>query len=324
MLNDILRNVGTIVGAAMSGKFDDKNFRFDKTNFRFDGARFHFDGEHDGQTLEELDLTQPAPEKLIVMGSTNVEITEGKTFRINASGEGADALRYSLKDGRLVIMRKDGRDVAHVEVTMPAPRTLVVAGSGMISTNALAPEAKVVIAGSGIIVLDEISIERLKANLMGSGMLVADGSAAKLKLNVAGSGKAMLAHCEVETAKITLAGSGHAMVASDGAIEATTMGSGTLMVFGNAKLTTTSLGSGKIHCAPRENRGPHERPPMDARRTEFARKVANEPAEEEAPAAPEKPKAKKAKKAKPAKAAKPAKPAKPKKAKKAKKPKKSD
>lgn len=246
MLNDILRSVGPMIAAAMAGKFE-------SGEFRFDNGKFHFDGEWEGQRLEDLDLTQPAPEKVMVLGSTAVTIVEGKTFRIQAQGDGADALRFALRDGKLAVLRKGGNDRASVEITMPAPRALGVAGSGSIEADALAANAKLNIAGSGAIALDSISCERLKANIMGSGRLHVGGSVDHLKLSVAGSGIAEMAALEVAQAKISVAGSGVVRLASDGAIEANLMGSGHVTVYGRANCKVHSMGAGKLHCVPRDS-----------------------------------------------------------------------
>ncbi len=260
MFNDILRAVGPIVAAAMAAR----SGKFDSGQFRFDNGHFHFDSELEGAPLEELDLTGGAPEKIVLFGSTHVRIIKGKTFRIKTVGDGADALRFSLSEGRLAITRSnrpgDPDGSASVKITMPAPRSLVIAGSGVIETGTLAKSAKIVIAGSGAIELTGIASERLKANIMGSGHLRASGAVDRLKLNIAGSGSAEMAGLEAAKAKIAVAGSGNAAFASDGTVEASMMGSGCVTIHGRARCSVHSMGSGQIRCIPREEAAPKQKP----------------------------------------------------------------
>ena len=74
-----------------------------------DGAKVTFDGEQ-GKPLEELDLTGAAPTGVALLGPDTVRITRGDTLTIRIDGdpEAASAMRFTLKDGKLGILRKDG------------------------------------------------------------------------------------------------------------------------------------------------------------------------------------------------------------------------
>jgi endonuclease YncB( thermonuclease family) len=251
MLNDIFKSIGPIIASAMAGKFD-------RGEFRFDNGKFHFGGDWEGVPLEDLDLTQPAPEKILVLGPAAVRITQGDTFRIRAEGEGARSLRFSTRDDKLVIARRDagedGATTAMVDLTLPAPRSLAVMGSGSLEAGSLAGEAKISVAGSGSIRLEGIDCERLRVNLMGSGHLQATGKVAKLKLVSAGSGVSDLAGLEAGKARLSTTGSGSIRLASDGEVEAKMMGSGNITIFGRARCQVQSMGSGKFNCIPRDER----------------------------------------------------------------------
>lgn len=118
---------------------------------------FNINGE-EGKKLADLDLTGKAPDEVIVAGPDEVQITPGDALAITVDGDpdAVDKVRFTLKDGALGIMRegkifqKDSK-LAIVKVIMPAPREVMLAGSGKLAAAALAPAAKVTVAGSGTV-----------------------------------------------------------------------------------------------------------------------------------------------------------------------------
>ena len=220
-----------------------------------DGADIKIDGA-DGKKLSELNLTGAAPDEVILLGPDEVKITEGAKLAITVDGEPAasEAIRFSLKGRMLAILRKDstwskgeGKTVV-VNVTMPAPRKITLAGSGKISSSALTANAKIIVAGSGAVETPNVAGESLDVNLAGSGRYRAAGNVGTLTLMIAGSGTAELDAHKVETAKVTVAGSGSARFASDGTVKADIMGSGAVTVRGRATCTVSAMGSGKLVC----------------------------------------------------------------------------
>lgn len=219
-----------------------------------DGATIKLNGE-EGKPLAELDLTGAPPQELVLLGPDEVRITAGDKLAISVAGdaEATDTLRFTLKDGALGILRKDklfAKDgkTAVITVTMPAPREVVMAGSGRIEAQALASTAKVTIAGSGNIEAPAISGEKLELTIAGSGNFRAAGDVKRLDLTIAGSGSAAMDALRAETAKVTIAGSGDASFASDGEVEASIVGSGNVTVKGRARCKLSAVGSGKLVC----------------------------------------------------------------------------
>lgn len=219
-----------------------------------DGATIKLNGE-EGKKLSELDMTGAAPDELALLGPDEVHVTTGDKLKIDVSGdpEATDALRFTLKDGTLGILRKDkvfggNGKTAIVNVTMPALREVTMAGSGRIVLETLAKEASINITGSGTIESGAIETDKLDVNIAGSGSYRAAGNARKLKLNVLGSGSSQLDALRVETADVDVAGSGHAAFASDGEVKANILGSGEVRVRGRARCTVSALGSGKLVC----------------------------------------------------------------------------
>lgn len=209
----------------------------------------------EGKPLAELDMSGQAPDELVLAGPDEIRVTTGDKLAISVEGdpEVKDQIRFSLKDGSLAIHRKDkafgsGDKVAIVNVTMPAPREVVMAGSGKITTAQLASKAEVTVAGSGTIETGSVSGESLDVTIAGSGNFRAAGNVKTLDMTIAGSGSAQMDALKVDKADISIAGSGSTSFASDGEVEASIMGSGNVTVKGRARCTVSSMGSGKLVC----------------------------------------------------------------------------
>lgn len=209
----------------------------------------------DGKPLAELDMSGAAPQELVLAGPDEVHVTTGDKLAITVEGDPAvkDELRFSIKDGSLAIHRKDkmfgsGDKVAIINVTMPALREVVMAGSGKIVTAQLASKAEVTIAGSGSIESSAIAGESLDLTIAGSGNFRGAGNVKSLDMTIAGSGSAVMDALRVDKADISIAGSGDAAFSSDGEVDASIMGSGSVTVKGRARCTVSSMGSGKLVC----------------------------------------------------------------------------
>ncbi|MEY4721513.1 MAG: hypothetical protein RIQ46_1238 [Pseudomonadota bacterium] len=205
-----------------------------------DGADVSINGGK-GQPLAELDMTGAPPKGLILLGPDEVRLRSGEKLAITVDGDPAlvSAMRFTLKDGTLGILRDKGSwtdsSTAIVNVTMPAPETLVAAGSGTIRAEGLAPRAEVTIAGSGDVETLAVAATKLDVTIAGSGSYRAAGTAENLEMTIAGSGDAAMEGLKAQTAKITIAGTGRSRFASDGTVTADILGSGEVQVRGQAK-----------------------------------------------------------------------------------------
>ena len=249
-----------------------------------DGPNVNFNiGDTDAVPLSELDMSGPAPLKLVLAGPDDVIVTEGNKLAITVEGDSTarDLVRFSLDNDTLGISRKDGKwkDVgtAIVRVTMPAPTEVLLAGSGTIKSAKLAGKASVTVAGSGRIDIAEVKASALDITVAGSGQLAAGGQADSLDMTIAGSGSADMPGLSVGSADLTIAGSGNASFASDGKVDASIMGSGNITVSGKATCTVSAMGSGTVRCAD----GPVASPAAPA--------APLAPATPDAPPAPEAP-----------------------------------
>ena len=211
----------------------------------------------EGKKLSELDLTGAPPTEVALLGPDTVRIAQGEALAISVDGdpEVVEEMRFTLKDGKLGILRKGPRvnddRVATVNVTMPAPKKLMMAGSGKIFAPALAREsARVTVAGSGAVETERVETDELKVDIAGSGSYRAAGNAKSLRLAIAGSGDARMGALKVDEAKVDIAGSGDSTFASDGNVRANIMGSGEVRVIGRATCKVSSMGSGRLVCEP--------------------------------------------------------------------------
>lgn len=210
-----------------------------------------------GKPLSEIDLTGTPPDELVLMGPDKVRLIQGDKLAITVEGDKSvtDKLRFTLKDGTLGVLREgknfgEGDGKAVVNVTMPAPKTLTMAGSGKISSAALASKAKVTIAGSGDIETPNVAGEELDLTIAGSGSYRGAGNVEALDISIVGSGSAAMGALKASKADLTIAGSGNSVFASDGEVKAKIMGSGSVTVRGRARCTVESMGSGKLVCEP--------------------------------------------------------------------------
>ena len=207
----------------------------------------------EGKKLSELDMGGTPPGNIVLAGPDHVRLTEGAKLAISVDGDPqvAEQLRFTLQDGTLGILRtrswKQGGAVT-VNVTMPAPREVTLAGSGTIEAPALGKDASVTVAGSGDIRAGTISGDSFNLTVAGSGTMHGGGAIRDLDMTIAGSGTADLAALRSDKAKVTIAGSGNAVMTSDGEVSATILGSGQVTVKGRATCSVSSMGSGKLVC----------------------------------------------------------------------------
>lgn len=211
-------------------------------------------GDSEGVPLAELDTSGAPPTKLVLAGPDNVVVSEGPGLDIDVSGDqkAVDALRFTLDDGALGVMRDKNADKrigsATVRVTMPSLNSIVMAGSGEIEADSLSGEAEVTIAGSGRAKVAKVTATKLDLTIAGSGEFEASGAVENLDLTIAGSGASKMAGLQVERANISVVGSGDAEFASDGKVDANIMGSGSVTVEGSADCTVQAMGSGRLRC----------------------------------------------------------------------------
>lgn len=201
----------------------------------------------EGVPLDELDLTGKSPHEVALCGPAHVVLSEGEVFRAAVeSGPSAEEVRFSLDEGRLAVSGGDAGTV--VNLTLPPPQKLAVAGSGRMTADKLGRDGNISIAGSGRLEVADTVGGRLRISIAGSGRLAIDGKVDKLELSIAGSGSCDGEGLAAEEAAVHITGSGDAIFACDGEVSAHLMGSGDVIVRGSARCTVKAMGSGTVTC----------------------------------------------------------------------------
>lgn len=208
----------------------------------------------EGVPLSEVEIAGPPPTDIMLSSGDTVVVTEGPTFAIKVEGADTDSLRFVRDKEVIAVMREkgwNGESSAVIRVTMPAPKEIVIGGSGTVKTPALASTAEINIGGSGTVEFAKVAAEKLGINIGGSGTVNGGGGTAKsLEILIGGTGKIMMPQLKADKAEVTIGGSGDVAFASDGTVEANIGGAGDVNVTGNAKCTLQSFGSGKLNCTP--------------------------------------------------------------------------
>ncbi len=208
----------------------------------------------EGVPLAELDMSGDAPTGVAMGGSDSVVITTGDEFTIDVDGsdEAIERMRFVLSEGTLAIGRandsSNGGGTATILITMPAPGTLAMGGSGTIEADTMASDAEIVVGGSGSISVGSIEADSLEVVIGGSGSATAWGTAERLEITIGGNGSANMADLQVERGEVNIGGSGDATFASDGRVEANIFGSGSVRVIGSATCEANTIGSGSLVC----------------------------------------------------------------------------
>jgi hypothetical protein len=221
-----------------------------------DGGDVEINGQK-GVPLAEVAIAGPPPSEIILSSGDTVIVTEGDTFALAVEGADTESLRFVRDNEVIAVTREDGWNGkgAVIRVTMPAPREVVIGGSGTIKLPALASTAAINIGGSGTVEFGRVAAEKLDIKIGGSGTVTGAGTAKALEILIGGNGDVTMPGLKVDKAEISIGGNGDVAFASDGTVEANIGGSGDVKVSGNAKCTINSFGSGTLTCTPTANSG---------------------------------------------------------------------
>jgi Putative auto-transporter adhesin, head GIN domain len=215
-------------------------------------------GLADGKPVTAQAATTASFSKVNTVGPDNVVFVTGDAFSIKAEGdaETIKKLRYSVKDGTMVIGRTKGNwlndDGEGVTVTITAPvlTEAALAGSGNFTADKMTgDEVTVAIAGSGDANVAAVSGKKLGGKIAGSGDVVFSGTVDEADFDVLGSGSIDAQKLTATNAELSIAGSGDVSLNATGKVEAKVAGSGSITVSGGAKCESKSMGSGSIDCS---------------------------------------------------------------------------
>lgn len=217
-----------------------------------DGADVEINGQK-GVPLSEVEIAGPPPSEVFLASGDTVILTEGDSFAIKVEGSDTESLRFVRDKEVIGITRTDGwngDNPATIRITMPAPKEVIIGGTGTIKAPALASESEINIGGSGTVEFGKIAGEKLTINIGGAGTVTGAGTAKQLEVRIGGSGDVTMPGLKADTAEISIGGRGDVAFASDGTVEANIGGAGDVKVAGSAKCTVNAFGSGTLTCTP--------------------------------------------------------------------------
>lgn len=193
-------------------------------------------------TISYTDLSADA---VLVLGSVEVEITQGDTAKLQVRGERADLQRqpFYLRGDTLVLGANadhDNHDYGELQyrLQLPVLEQLALKGSGDVYIKPLtAASLLLTVAGSGDIKAFAVTAEDTTLRVEGSGDIkVAELVTPILDVVVAGSGDVRLGHVELDVVEAVVSGAGAIEVQS-----ATGLGSA---------LEMSIIGGGEIDFTP--------------------------------------------------------------------------
>lgn len=128
--------------------------------------------------------------------------------------------------------------------------TLVISGSGSVSTEGRIDRLELVVSGSGNAKLGEMAMRQADIHVSGSGWVSAEGRMDRVDLAISGSGKAQLGGVAVRQADIHISGSGSAMLTPRETASVSIAGSGIVrMTATPPHLSQFIAGSGGVRIA---------------------------------------------------------------------------
>lgn len=188
------------------------------------------------------------PADVYVVQSTN------HTVRIETKSSNLEKIKVKVKNGDLEIKafrnntRFNGR--IKIYISMEKIDKLLLAGSGNITTqgSVKTDDIALFIAGSGNILLKQLSAGDVKILIAGSGNVKIAGTelANSLNASVAGSGKIKAEAFSVKKVNTSISGSGDCYVHATEKLKVSLAGSGNVYYSGNPLLDAKISGSGAV------------------------------------------------------------------------------
>lgn len=189
-------------------------------------------------------------------GPHKVTVHVGGAFAVRASGTPAALTDLDIRrDGdRLVIRRTrqgwiEKRDIAHVDVTLPAIERASVSGSGDMNVDRVStPRFAAAVAGSGDLRIATLATRDAALSVSGSGDLWVSGRADAAQISVAGSGDVHGEQLTLSRAQASVTGSGDIRAQVQGNAQVSIVGSGDVDLGAGARCTVSKMGSGSVRC----------------------------------------------------------------------------
>jgi len=191
--------------------------------------------------------------KVRTSGDFDVQITKGDEFEVLVTAE-ENILPYietTISNNTLLIDIKGVHNVRNrlpmnVFITLPELASVKQSGSGSIVTDYFSGEKmELSISGSGSI-STAVDVNYFEANISGSGWMIISGDAIESDLSISGSGNIDSSELTVDNCSAHISGSGNVQVNALKYLTAKISGSGTVYYTGNPVTESKISGSGKV------------------------------------------------------------------------------
>jgi hypothetical protein len=187
--------------------------------------------------------------------SGNMYISIGTELKVVLEGTQSylDEIVTEVSGGRLVIKMENWRfnqnEKVNVYITMPEIEGLGVSGSGRaeIKDAVKTDDLSLSVSGSGRIVTNDMTVNRLNSSISGSGNInVGGGNAEEGDISISGSGNYSGENAKIGSADISISGSGNCLINVTESLKASVSGSGDVTYVGSPRVDARVSGSGKI------------------------------------------------------------------------------
>lgn len=197
-------------------------------------------------------------DRILLAGSTEVDVRVGLRTAVTATGDAADLdrLEIRVRDGTLVIGTKPGRWTwrsrggVRVAVSTPALAAATISGSGEMTVDRVSGDQfEGRMSGSGTLRLPDVAVGRFSLAMSGSGRAEAAGRCEVGEIRLSGSGRVAADRLACGTLSASVSGSGDVTAGATGTAALRVAGSGTIRTTGGARCTVRTSGSGRVHCS---------------------------------------------------------------------------
>lgn len=186
-------------------------------------------------------------------GSLNITMGDTESLTVEADSNLISHIITEVRGDTLIIRMEENlrlvNMITEVTYTLSAVslESVRLSGLGDINVGPLETDTMTVTQdGAGMISLDQLTADRLDANLSGLGSLTVRGKVTEQKVDLSGAGAYQAGDLESETASVTLSGLGNATVWVTGSLDAELSGAGSLEYYGNPQVSQNDTGLGNI------------------------------------------------------------------------------
>lgn len=207
-----------------------------------------------GNGIEATETRIVSPfSKVISSGDFEVQIKKGDKLEVvvNAEENIIQYIETSVNDNTLLIDIPGWHNVKHrlpmnIYITVPELAGVKQSGSGNIITDYFSTDKmELFISGSGSI-STIVDANVLEAGISGSGLLMISGDSNQSNLSISGSGNIDSSNLTVNYCNAHISGSGNMKVHAEKSLFAKISGSGNIYYTGNPGIEVSISGSGKV------------------------------------------------------------------------------